>query len=66
MVAGINAAGGDTRYPGSTGVATVKLFGLEVAALGPTTALAEKIGIHPVSVRITGSTRLHYYPGEKS
>ena len=65
MVAGINAAGGDTRYPGSTGVATVKLFGLEVAALGPTTALAEKIGIHPVSVRITGSTRLHYYPGGK-
>ena len=63
MAAGINAAGGDTRYPGSTGVATVKLFGLEVAALGPTTALAEKLGIHPVSVRVTGSTRLHYYPG---
>ncbi len=65
MVAGINAAGGDAHYPGSTGVATVKLFGLEVAALGPTSALAEKIGIRPVSVRVTGSTRLSYYPGGK-
>src|SRR5256884_5494854 len=65
MVAGINAAGGEARYPGSTGVTTVKLFGLEVATLGPTTATAEKIGITPVSVRITGSTRLSYYPGGK-
>ena len=65
MVAGINAAGGEARYPGSTGVTTVKLFGLEVATLGPTTGMAEKIGIHPVSVRITGSTRLSYYPGGK-
>jgi pyruvate/2-oxoglutarate dehydrogenase complex dihydrolipoamide dehydrogenase (E3) component len=27
--------------------------------------MAEKIGINPVSVRITGSTRLSYYPGGK-
>jgi len=65
MVAGINAAGGEARYPGSTGVTTVKLFGLEIATLGPTTAMAQKIGMHPVSVRITGSTRLSYYPGGK-
>ncbi len=65
MVAGINAAGGQSRYPGSTGVTTVKLFGLEVSTFGPTTALAEKLGVHPVSVRITGSTRLSYYPGGK-
>src|SRR5207253_10065035 len=65
MVAGINAAGGEARYPGSTGVTTVKLFGLEVATLGPTTSAAEKSGITPVAVRITGSTRLCYYPGGK-
>lgn len=65
MVAGINAGGGDAHYPGSTGVTTVKLFDLEVASFGPTTALAEKTGIHPVSVRVTGSTRLPYYPGGK-
>lgn len=65
MVAGINAAGGEARYPGSTGVATVKLFGLEVASLGPTTALASRVGIDAVSVRVTGSTRLAYYPGGK-
>jgi NADPH-dependent 2,4-dienoyl-CoA reductase/sulfur reductase-like enzyme len=65
LVAGINAAGGNVRYPGSTGVTTVKLFGLEVASFGPTIALSEKLGIHPVSVRVTGSTRLPYYPGGK-
>src|SRR5712692_2729844 len=65
MVAGINASGGEARYPGSTGATTVKLFGLEVATLGPTTAMSEKIGMTPVSVRITGSTRLSYYPGGK-
>ncbi len=41
-VAGTNAAGGTARYPGSTGVTTVKLFGLEVASFGPTTSVAEK------------------------
>src|SRR5713226_5707443 len=65
LVAGINAAGGNAKYPGSTGVTTVKLFGLEVSSFGPTTALSEKLGIHPVSVRVTGSTRLSYYPGGK-
>ncbi len=65
LVAGINAGGGNTKYPGSTGVTTVKLFGLEVSSFGPTTALWEKLGIHPVSVRVTGSTRLPYYPGGK-
>src|SRR5438093_7822362 len=64
-VAGINAAGGNAKYPGSTGVTTVKLFGLEIASFGPTTALSEKLGIHPASVRVTGSTRLPYYPGGK-
>lgn len=63
MVAGINAAGGSALYPGSTGVTTVKLFGLEIATLGPTSVSAERIGIKPVSVRVTGSTRLSYYPG---
>src|SRR5207244_4524662 len=65
VVAGINAAGGNTKYPGSTGVTTVKLFGLEVASFGPTTTISEKLGTHPVSVRVTGSTRLPYYPGGK-
>ncbi|HEV2120217.1 MAG TPA: FAD-dependent oxidoreductase [Candidatus Bathyarchaeia archaeon] len=65
LVAGTNAAGGNAKYPGSTGVATVKLFGLEVASFGPTTTASEKSGIHPVSVRVTGSTRLPYYPGGK-
>ena len=65
LVAGTNAAGGNAKYPGSTGVTTVKLFGLEIASFGPTTTASEEIGIHPISVRITGSTRLPYYPGGK-
>ncbi len=64
-VAGTNSGGGNAHYPGSTGVTTVKLFGLEVASFGPTTTVAEKLGLHPVSVRVTGSTRLPYYPGGK-
>ena len=65
LVAGVNAAGGHATYPGSTGVTTVKLFELEVSSFGPTTAIAEKLGLHPVAVRVTGSTRLPYYPGGK-
>jgi len=65
LVAGANAAGGSSHYHGSTGVTTVKLFGLEVASFGPTTALANRIGLQPLSVRITGSTRLGYFPGGK-
>lgn len=65
MVAGINASGGTATYQGSTGVTTVKLFGLEVASFGPTTNVAEKIGMKPLAVRVTGSTRLSYYPGGK-
>ncbi len=66
LVAGTNAAGGTSLYRGSTGVTTVKLFGLEIASFGPTAALAERIGLHPLSVRITGSTRLGYFPGGKN
>jgi NADPH-dependent 2,4-dienoyl-CoA reductase/sulfur reductase-like enzyme len=65
MVAGINAAGGSAEYVGSTGVSTVKLFGLEIASFGPTSTVLEKLGIKPVSVRTTSSTRLSYYPGGK-
>ena len=43
----------------------MKLFDLEVSSFGPTTALAEKLGLHPVAIRVTGSTRLPYYPGGK-
>src|SRR2546429_3462056 len=62
MVAGINAAGGEARYPGSTGVTTVKLFGLEVGTLCPPNATADKNRINPASDRIAGTTRLCYDP----
>ncbi|MEM2896396.1 MAG: FAD-dependent oxidoreductase, partial [Candidatus Bathyarchaeia archaeon] len=65
MIAGINAAGGLRKYPGSTGVATTKLFGLEIATAGITSSLAAKLGIKVTSTRTTALNKAHYYPGAK-
>ncbi len=62
LVAGANAAGGSETYPPSTGVATTKLFGLEVGCAGLTCTAAEGLGLSPISARVTGSTRLPYMP----
>lgn len=62
-VAGTNAAGGDEKYPGTTGVATTKLFGLEIASAGLTMKTTERLSKKTISARVTGSTRLPYYPG---
>jgi len=61
LVAGANAVGGHERYPGSTGVCTTELFGIEVASAGITTRLASDVGISPISVRISAPTRPTYF-----
>ncbi|MEM3754593.1 MAG: FAD-dependent oxidoreductase [Candidatus Bathyarchaeia archaeon] len=66
IVAGTNAAGGMKKYPGSTGVTTTKLFGLEIATVGVNSSLATKLGIKSTSTRITALTKAHYYPNAKS
>ncbi len=64
-VAGTNAAGGSEMYSPSTGVATTRLFGLEVASAGLTTETSKHLGLMPVSSRISASTRLPYMSNAK-
>jgi NADPH-dependent 2,4-dienoyl-CoA reductase/sulfur reductase-like enzyme len=62
-VAGINAAGGDARFPGVVGTAVSKVCKYEVASTGLTEAQAKAAGIETVSAVIKHSTRAGYYPG---
>lgn len=63
LAAGRNAAGGSETYPPSTGVATTKLFGLEIACAGLTTEASNRLELSPISARVSASTRLQYMPG---
>ena len=65
LVAGTNAAGGSETYLPSTGVATTRLFDLEVASAGLTTNTSSHLGLQPVSARVTASTRLPYMPDSR-
>ena len=63
-VAGTNAAGGNESLPeGLLNARTTCLFGLEVAAVGPTLAALRTAGIDPIVGKVTGSTRPDYFPG---
>ncbi len=62
-LAGENAVGGDARFGGVAGTNVTKIFGLEAAQTGLSTEAAENEGMEPDSVRITGATRSHAYPG---
>ncbi|MHA1860243.1 MAG: NAD(P)/FAD-dependent oxidoreductase [Candidatus Asgardarchaeia archaeon] len=61
-VAGVNALGGELRFPGSLANRVTKVFGVEIAAVGLTEELAKREGIDAVSVRIRGGDREPYYP----
>jgi NADH oxidase (H2O2-forming) len=64
-VAGINAAGGDVRFPGIVGAKVTKLFGLEIASTGMTQDLANKYEMEVIRASIKGSTKPPYYVGGK-
>jgi NADPH-dependent 2,4-dienoyl-CoA reductase/sulfur reductase-like enzyme len=66
-VAGTNAAGGDDSMPrGLLNSRTTRLFGLEVAAVGPTLAQLKQDGIEPIVGKATGSSLPEYFPGGMS
>jgi NADH oxidase (H2O2-forming) len=66
-VAGTCAAGGDECLPeGLLNARTTCLFGLEIAAVGPTLAQLRQAGIESVVGKVTGSTRPDYFPGGTS
>ncbi len=64
-VAGDNASGRFARFSGVAGTAVVKIFDLEVARTGITTAQALNLKMNPRSVIITGKSRAGYYPGKE-
>lgn len=64
-VAGINAAGGDEKFPGIVGAKVTKIFGLEIASTGLSEDLAKRFGIEVVKGSIKGSTKPPYYIGGK-
>ena len=64
-VAGINAAGGHTTFPGFLGSFVTKIFDLQVGATGLTERDAKRAGFDVVSGSIRGLTKAEYYPGGK-
>ncbi|NWF95883.1 MAG: FAD-dependent oxidoreductase [Candidatus Thorarchaeota archaeon] len=64
-VAGINAAGGDVRFPGIVGAKVTKLFGLEIASTGITEELAKRYELSVVKGSVRGLTKPPYYTGGK-
>ncbi|MHA1907421.1 MAG: FAD-dependent oxidoreductase [Candidatus Thorarchaeota archaeon] len=64
-VAGINAAGGDVKFPGIVGAKVTKLFDLEIASTGMTDDLAKSFEILVAKGSIKGSSKPHYYVGGK-
>jgi NADH oxidase (H2O2-forming) len=64
-VAGINAAGGDEKFPGIVGAKVTKIFGLEIASTGLSEELAKRFEIEVVKGSVKGSTKPPYFVGGK-
>lgn len=62
-IAGINAAGGDARFPGVLGTAISRICRYEVSRTGLSERDAADAGIETVAAKIQTSTRAPYYPG---
>ncbi len=62
-VAGINAAGGYSLFPGTLFSWVSRMFGFEVGATGLTEHWAGRFGIDVAVGKISGHTKARYYPG---
>jgi len=62
-IAGENAVGGNVRFGGVAGTNATKVFELEVAQTGLSTAAAGEAAIFADSVKISSTSRSHSYPG---
>jgi NADPH-dependent 2,4-dienoyl-CoA reductase/sulfur reductase-like enzyme len=62
-VVGINATGGDARFPGVVGTAASKICAYEVARTGVTERQAKEVGLDVAAVTIEATTRASYFPG---
>ncbi len=63
LVAGSNAAGKDTEFPGAVRTWTAEVFGIEVAGTGLTEREAKEKGFDVKGVVIKGRNKAHYMPG---
>jgi NADH oxidase (H2O2-forming) len=63
-VAGINAAGGKANLPGIVLARTTHLFGLEIAAVGPTRVTAEQSNLPLMVGKFKGTPTAEYYPSK--
>jgi len=61
-VVGINATGGDARFPGVIGTAVAKICAFEVGRTGLSEREAEAAGIDAFPTVIDGTSRAGYYP----
>ena len=66
MAAGVNAAGGDLEVQPYLGTRTTELFGVKMAAVGPTEHSIKDAGIETVSGRYSGADLPEYMPGGKA
>ena len=64
-VAGTNAAGGYSTFPGVICTAMTKIFNFEIGAAGLTEKQAQEVGFKTVSGTMTGTTRAEYFPGKR-
>ena len=63
MVAGANAAGADLQAPPVLGASVMKLFDIEIGAVGITEDFARDAGMEVVNSTLKYPTLPHYYPG---
>jgi NADPH-dependent 2,4-dienoyl-CoA reductase/sulfur reductase-like enzyme len=64
-VAGVNAAGGQARFPGTLGTSVVKAFGLTVALTGLTLRQAKSAGFDAAPITVTSTSRAGFMPGSE-
>ena len=64
-VAGVNAAGGYSIFPGALCSSVSKIFDFEVGSTGLTEAQAKTAGLPTVSAILNAKTKPEYFPGAK-
>jgi len=65
IVAGINAAGGNSPYPGAINTFLMVIGGLEIASTGYTLKTAETLGYDAKAIPTKRETKPHYMPDVK-
>jgi NADPH-dependent 2,4-dienoyl-CoA reductase/sulfur reductase-like enzyme len=65
IIAGINAVGGDAKYPGALNTFVSKIGKLEVAATGYNTPGAQEQGFEVIGTKVKAPNKPEYMPNHK-